>query len=71
LGALTRSLGDIGIDDKFICQVRDEVIPGMSALFALSHGRVVDRLAVRFAELIRTNSSAEDEAKLREAFFQE
>src|SRR5690606_41460208 len=28
LGALTGSLGDVGIDDRFIRQVRDKVLPG-------------------------------------------
>jgi uncharacterized membrane protein len=72
LGALTGSLGDVGIDDKFMNEVRDKVVPGTSALFVLSHSAVVDRIAERFAgtnpELIMTNLSESDEAQLREAF---
>lgn len=75
LGALTGSLADVGIDDKFINQVRDKVVPGTSALFVLSHGAVVDRIAEKFtgidAELIQTNLSEEEEAKLREVFAHE
>lgn len=71
-GGLGGSLGDIGIDDEFIREVRDQVTPGTSALFLLTSGAVRDRLVEHFegieAELIHTNLSAEDEAKLREAF---
>lgn len=71
-GALSGSMADVGIDDKFINDVRDKVTPGTSALFVLSHGAVVDRIADRFAgtnpELIQTNLSEGDEARLREAF---
>ena len=74
-GALGGSLADVGIDDKFINQVRDKVVPGTSALFVLSHGAVVDRIAERFnhidAELIQTNLSEEEEAKLRDVFVHE
>ena len=75
LGALTGSMGDVGIDDNFINTVRDKVGPGTSALFVLSHGAVVDRIAERFtgteAELIQTNLSEDEEAKLREVFAHE
>jgi uncharacterized membrane protein len=72
LGALSGGLTDVGIDDKFIKEVRDKVVPGTSALFVLSDGAVVDRVAEKFAgtnpELIQTNLSEADEAKLREVF---
>lgn len=72
MGALSGSLTDIGINDGFINEVRDKVVPGTSALFVLSHGAVLDRIAEKFAgtdiELIQTNLSAEEEAKLREVF---
>ncbi|WP_028658901.1 DUF1269 domain-containing protein [Nocardioides insulae] len=74
-GALTGSLTDVGIDDSFIKRVRDKVVPGSSALFVLTSDGVVDRLVERFEgadmELIQTNLSAEQEAKLREAFAHE
>ncbi len=35
-GALAGSLTDVGIDDRFINKVRDEVTPGTSALFVMT-----------------------------------
>jgi uncharacterized membrane protein len=74
-GALFGSLADVGISDSFIKSVRDKVTPGTSALFLLSSDAVMDRVRDEFggidAELISTNLSAEQEAKLREAFTQE
>jgi uncharacterized membrane protein len=71
-GALFGSLRDVGISDDFISEVRDKVTPGTSALFALTGEAVMDRVVAEFqddkAELISTNLSAEQEAKLREAF---
>jgi uncharacterized membrane protein len=71
-GALFGSLADVGISDSFIKSVRDQVTPGTSALFLLSSDAVIDRVREEFpvheAELISTNMSAEQEAKLREAF---
>jgi len=76
-GALGGALADIGIDDRFIDEVREEVTPGTSALFLLTSDaveeRVVERLAfVRgHAALIHADLSAEQEARLREAFVDE
>jgi hypothetical protein len=74
-GALVGSMTDVGISDDFIKSVRDEVTPGTSALFLMSQNAVVDRVRSAFAEthaqLIRTNLSDEQEAKLREAFGEE
>lgn len=71
-GAAFGSLRDVGISDAFIRDIREKITPGTSALFVLSTGAVYDRLAAEFsgteAELIRTNLSDEQEAKLREAF---
>ena len=71
-GALIGSMRDVGISDRFIREVREKVTPGTSALFVLSSGAVYDRVAEEFrdteAELISTNLSGEQEAKLREAF---
>jgi len=71
-GALFGSLADVGINDSFIKSVRDQVTPGTSALFLLSSDAVIDRVKEEFpareAELINTNLSNEQEAKLREAF---
>ncbi|MGH3067990.1 MAG: DUF1269 domain-containing protein [Streptosporangiaceae bacterium] len=71
-GALLGSMRDVGISDSFISEVREKVTPGTSALFALTSGAVYDKVADEFqgteAELIHTNLSDEQEAKLREAF---
>ena len=71
-GALGGSMADVGIDDDFIKSVRAQVTPGTSALFVLSSGAVYDKVKDAFAEvhpqLISTNLSNEQEAKLREAF---
>jgi uncharacterized membrane protein len=71
-GALLGSMRDVGISDAFIRDVREKVTPGTSALFVLTSGAVYDKVAAEFrgteAELIRTNMSDEQEAKLREAF---
>jgi uncharacterized membrane protein len=71
-GALAGSLGDVGIDDDFIKSVRSKVTPGTSALFVMTSGAVMDKVQDAFkgqqAELVHTNLSAEQEAKLREVF---
>jgi uncharacterized membrane protein len=71
-GALFGSLTDVGISDEFIDRVQEKVTPGTSALFLLSSDAVMDRVKTEFKdaspELISTNMSAEQEAKLREAF---
>jgi uncharacterized membrane protein len=71
-GALFGSLADVGISDSFIKNVREKVTPGTSALFLLSSDAVMDRVRNEFrgteAELISTNLSEDQEAKLREAF---
>ncbi len=74
-GALGGSLADAGIDDDFIDSVKAKVTPGTSALFLLSSDGVIDKIKESFtgveAELIHTNLSGEDEAKLRDAFADE
>ena len=74
MGALTGSLSDVGIDDKFINQVRSNVTPGTSAIFLLTSNAVTERVqdAIKQQglkpELIASNLSSEQEAKLAEAF---
>src|SRR4051812_20252908 len=72
MGALTGSMADVGIDDDFIRQVRQEVTPGTSGLFVMTSSAVVDRVIDEFknsgATLVSTNLSTEQENKLREAF---
>ncbi len=72
-GALAGSLTDVGIDDTFINQVRDQVTPGTSALFVMSSDAVVDKIRDAFADdekadLIFTNLDNDQEAALREVF---
>ena len=72
MGALAGSFADIGIDDKFIKEVRSKVTEGTSALFLMSSGAVADRIGPSIqgmqAEIISTNLSKEEEDKLRAAF---
>jgi uncharacterized membrane protein len=71
-GAIGGSLTDVGIDDDFITSVRSQVTPGTSALFVLSSDAVMDRVTAAFEghepELIQSNLSDDEEAKLREVF---
>jgi len=71
-GAIAGSFGDVGIDDDFIDAVKRTVTPGTSALFLLSSDAVLDKVVDAFAEekpeLIRTNLSNDEEAKLRTVF---
>ena len=71
-GASAASMRDVGIDDEFIDEVRRKVTPGTSALFALTSQGVPDKVAEAFrgvdGELLHTNLSTEQEARLREVF---
>ena len=55
--------------------MKTKVTPGTSALFLLSSDAVLDKIRDAFAgdtpELIHSNLSDADEAKLREAFAEE
>ncbi|NWF78568.1 MAG: DUF1269 domain-containing protein [Chloroflexi bacterium] len=72
VGALSGSMADIGIDDNFIKEVQTRVTPGSSALFLMSANAVLDRVKEEMqgvsAELIASNLSKEQEAKLQELF---
>jgi uncharacterized membrane protein len=72
MGALTGHFADVGIDDKFIADVRSKVTEGTSALFLLTSGAVQDKVrdAVKGQqfELIASNLSKEEEDKLKAAF---
>lgn len=72
VGSLTGMMTDVGIDDKFINRVRDQVTPGTSALFVLTSDAVIDKVQEAFAgqkpELISTNLSNEEEEMLRSVF---
>lgn len=71
LGSLSR---EFGMDDDFMKRVRSQVTEGTSALFLMTSGAVVDRVAdamktVAF-EIIATNLSEEQEQNLRDVFGQ-
>jgi len=72
MGALSGKFNDYGINDNFITQVRKEVTEGTSALFLLTSDAVRDRIAEELkgvsVELIHSNLSKEEEAKLIEEF---
>jgi uncharacterized membrane protein len=75
IGALSGSLTHVGIEEKFIDEVKGAVTEGTSALFLMSSSGVGDRISQRFIgnqpELIATNMGPEQEARLRAAFGQE
>ncbi|HRI56380.1 MAG: DUF1269 domain-containing protein [Anaerolinea sp.] len=71
-GAIAGKFSDVGIDDNFIKEVGATIEPNHSALFlmvaSMTEDKVLEALAAHKATLLRTNLSAEDEAKLRETF---
>jgi len=71
-GALAGTLTDVGIDDGFIHQVRDQVTPGTSALFLIADDDVVERvrdaLQGALAELVLAELGLDQERALREVF---
>lgn len=72
MGALGGSMGDYGINDDFINDVKSKVTEGTSALFLFTGEVTLDKVKEAFgemtAELIQSNLSNEEEAKLREHF---
>ena len=71
-GAIAGGMTDIGVDDKFIKEVGENIEPGHSALFLLvtdaTPDKVMDGLCDFNPKVYQTSLSKEDEAKLREAF---
>jgi len=72
MGALSGSLKDYGINDNFINDVKSKVTEGTSALFLFTGevtiDKVEDALGGISAELIQSNLTHEEEAKLKEHF---
>ena len=72
IGAIAGHYAKYGIDEKFINQVREKVTEGTSALFLLTSGAVVDRVAEAVKgqqfEIIQTSLSREQEDQLRQDF---
>jgi uncharacterized membrane protein len=73
-GALSGHFADYGIGRDFIENVRSKVTPGTSALFLLTGQVTVDKVAAAakqaglHGELIQSNLSSAEEAKLKEAY---
>ena len=72
MGAVNGSLGDFGIADDFVDDVRERVTPGTSALFLLSSDAIRDQIRAELGdvagELIATSLGVDDESALRELF---
>lgn len=73
MGALSGKFTDYGINDDFIKDLQGKVTEGTSALFLLTGQVTVDKVEAAFppaerGELIQSNLSADQEAKLREDF---
>ncbi|HKG24104.1 MAG TPA: DUF1269 domain-containing protein [Thermomicrobiales bacterium] len=72
-GALMGKATDYGIDDKFAKEVGAKVTPGKAALVLLIRSATADRVVAEMkkehfgGELLQSNLSEEDEAKLRAA----
>lgn len=71
-GALSGYFRDYGINDDFIKEVRNKVTEGTSALFLMTENVTLDKVedAVKDShpELIQSNLTKEQEARLREHF---
>lgn len=72
LGALSGKFSDYGIDDNFVKELSANLQPQSSALFVLVKKVTPDKVLPEVTKfggvVLRTNLSAENEAKLREAF---
>ena len=72
---LSGSFADVGIDDNFIKSVRKKVTEGTSALFLMTSDVVLDSVSEAMKgldlELISSNLSREQEARLIAAFVHE
>jgi uncharacterized membrane protein len=72
VGALSGGMSDYGIDDNFIKQTREKVTEGTSALFLMTSGAVMDKIADQLKgmqfELIASNLTQEQEDQLMATF---
>jgi uncharacterized membrane protein len=71
IGAVTGALGDIGIDDKFMKELSENMQPNSSTLFVLirkiTPDKVLEEIRPFGGKLLRTSLSHQDEAKLQAA----
>ena len=74
-GALFGSLGDVGIHNDFIKQIRASVTEGTSCLFLMTtdavEDKVVEAMKKHKFDIVATNLSEEQEKNLRHAFGEE
>ena len=70
-GALAGKLTDLGIDDKFMKEVGDQIQPGTAAIFLLVRSATVDKVVPEMARyggtVLKTNLSTDQENQLKEA----
>ena len=71
-GALGGAFTDYGINDDFMKEVAEVLLPGQAALFMMvrqeASDKVIDRLGKKGGRVIRTNLDTSKEAALRAAF---
>jgi uncharacterized membrane protein len=72
IGGLMGHARDVGVDEKFMREVGDYLKPGTSGVFLLINqvtpDRVIDQMKEFHPKVVRTNLSAETEARLRASF---
>lgn len=72
IGALAKATEAVGISKAQLEQIRSEVTPGTSALFAVTDSADLDRLGERFhglgGHLVTTNLTAAEKSTLLETF---
>jgi uncharacterized membrane protein len=70
-GALGGKLTDLGIDDKFMKELGEQIKPGTAALFLLVRSATADKVVPEMAKyggtVLKTSLSTEKENELREA----
>jgi uncharacterized membrane protein len=70
-GAVAGGMADFGLDDEFVMQVREGVVPGTSAVFVVSSRASADRIATVLdglgAPVVRAELSHAQAEYLREA----
>ncbi|MFY7803901.1 MAG: DUF1269 domain-containing protein [Limnoraphis robusta] len=70
-GALSGKASDIGVNDDFMKELGETLIPGTSAIFVLvrkaTPDRVIEELKPFNGKILRTSLSADDEEQLKAA----
>ena len=70
-GAVSGTLTDVGIDDKFMKELAETLAPGSSALFVLvrkaTPDKVLEEIKGTGGKVLKTSLSHDDEAKLQAA----